>query len=849
MKLFRRKRKTALTVLAAGILVGAFVMQRLTNNVEVYQAGEQSEGLFDSLARDVPDDHPRVKFTDAAAESGLRFNHFPATRTNRLPEDMGSGVALGDVDGDGWCDVFAGNVAGAHGAPAQAEGASRLFLGGAGGSFRDVTSTCGIDVRALVNGSAFADVDSDGDLDLIVAGYDLLRLYRNDGTGVFADASQAAGFQGRDGFWSGVAVGDYDADGAVDIYVCGYVAYTEDLGSRATPSQYGRVIPALINPSTFEPTHNLLFAGNGDGTFREVAEELGVHDPAGRGLGALFCDLDGDGHQDLYVANDVSDNALFIGRGDGTFIDRTAEAQVGDYRGAMGLAAGDYDRDLDLDLFVTHWVSQENALYRQHQVEGQDGAPSSAIFFDDADRLGLGHKALDKVGWATAFFDYDNDGRLDLYVINGSTIPLAEDQTRMEPMRSQLFWHAFDERSFFHEVGAVSGDFFREAYVGRGGANFDYDLDGDDDLVVIQHGGPVFLLRNDGGNDRAAVRLRLRQPRGNRFALGARVYLTAADSTRLEVVGAQGSYLSQRAVGEVSFGLGDAGVVDSIKVVWPDGTEEQLGRLLPNSLVDWTQGSPPVVRPFPGRRDRDASGPRDVADQRRFYQLRDQAQTKRIAGDYTAAVDGYYAALALWPGHEDCLYYLANCLIEVGDERGALAALERMVHFQPQSSGGWMQIGRLRLPGGVAELDDVEAARTAFERSHALNSEESGPQLMLGVVQMLAGELEAAQTSFDDAARLNHRSIEARWFGGRVAWMLGQHDRALELLSAARALAEAGESAGDSASNEGDTATGKAMVSRRGIALAPLLERWESTTTRPLDVELEYGRSDDADTD
>jgi ASPIC and UnbV len=507
----------------------------------------------------------------------------------------------------------------------------------------------------------------------------------------------------------------------------------------------------------------------------------------------------------------------------------------------MGLAAGDYDRDLDLDLFVTHWVSQENALYRQHQVGGQDGAPASAIFFDDADRLGLGHKALDKVGWATAFFDYDNDGRLDLYVINGSTIPLREDQSRMEPMRSQLFWHDFGERSFFHEVGAVSGDFFREAYVGRGGANFDYDLDGDEDLVVIQHGGPAFLLRNDGGNDHAAVRLRLRQPDGNRYALGARVYLTAAGATRLEVVGAQGSYLSQRAVGEVSFGLADAPVIDSIRVVWPDGTEAGLGPVLPNSLVDWTRGSPPVVRPFPGRHERDSSGPRDVADQRRFYQLRDRAQTRRIAGAYADAVDGYYEALALWPGHEDCLYYLANCLIELRDER--------MVHFQPQSSGGWMQIGRLRLPGGDAELDDLDAARDAFERSHALNSEESGPQLMLGIVSMLAEVHEAAASSFDKAARLNPRSIEARWFGGRVAWLLGREDRALQLLGQARELAAAGESAGDSASNEGDTATGEAMVSRRGIPLAPLLERWKTTTSRPLDLELEYGRTDGPDAD
>ncbi|MCA8982059.1 MAG: VCBS repeat-containing protein [Planctomycetes bacterium] len=823
------------------ILAVAFAVQRANRRVEVYQAGEQSEGLFDSLARDVPEDHPRVRFTDVAAQSGLSFRHFPATRTNKLPEDMGSGVALGDVDGDGWCDVFLGNVAGAFGSEHGDDGASRLFLGGSGGSFRDVTRESGVAVNGLVNGVAFADVDSDGDLDLFVAGYDLLCLFENDGAAHFEDVSSAAGLGGRPGFWSGIAVGDYDANGTVDVYVCGYVVYHEDLGSGEAPSQYGRVIPALINPSTFEPERNLMFSGNGDGTFREVAEELGIDDPHGRGLGALFCDVDGDGLQDLYVANDVSDNALFLGRPGGGFVDRTAEAQVGDYRGAMGLAAGDFDGDHDLDLFVTHWVSQENALYRQHQVGEQNGGTSSPIFFDDADRLGLGHKALDKVGWATAFFDYDNDGLLDLYVVNGSTIPLDEDRARMEPMRSQLFWHSNDERSFFHEVGAVSGDFFREKYVGRGGANFDYDLDGDEDLVVVQHGGPAFLLRNDGGNDRPSVRVRLRQPEGNRFALGARVFLTAGGRTRLEVVGAQGSYLSQRAVGEVGFGLGDATVVEELRVVWPDGAEDLAGPFLPNSLVEWTRGAPPRTKPFPGRRDRDAAGPRDVSDQRRFYAVRDRAQAKRVSGDFTGAIDEYFAALALWPGHEDCLYYLANCLIETGDEHGALAALERMVFFQPRSSGGWMQIGRIRLPGGARDLDDIEMARFAFQQSHALNSEESGPRLMLAIVEMLAGELESAASGFAEAARLNPRSVEARWFGGRVAYLRGDLDEARALLERSRALAAEGQSAGASASNEGDTASGEAMVSQRGIPLDPLLRRWTTTASRALDVEAEYG--------
>ena len=228
---------------------------------------------------------------------------------------------------------------------------------------------------------------------------------------------------------------------------------------------------------------------------------------------------------------------------------------------------------------------------------------------------------------------------------------------------------------------------------------------------------------------------------------------------------------------------------------------------------------------------------------RAFYGLRNEAQSHRIANEIEQAIEDYYSALSLWPGHEDCLYYLSNCLIEVGDEHSALATLERMIGFQPKSSGGWMQIGRLRLPGGDASLDDLAAARSAFEHCHALNKEESGPELMLGIAELLAGEVEQAEQRFSAAARKNPRSIEARWFGGRAAWLRGDSARALELLTEARALADAGESAGDSASNEGDTAGGRAMTARRGIPLAPPLERWKTMSSRPLDIEVEYGEA------
>ncbi|MCA9001699.1 MAG: VCBS repeat-containing protein, partial [Planctomycetes bacterium] len=465
MRYPRRRRKTYLTLLAVALCAGVWLVQSRRHRGEEYSAGQRAEGIVDELARDVPENTPRVRFENVAAESGLDFRHFPGTRSNRLPEDMGSGVALGDVNGDGWTDAFLVNVAHALGEPAPTDGSGRcrLFLGSEGGHFRDATDASGIDLAFFGNGASLVDVDSDGDLDLFVAGYGRCYLFANDGNAHFKDISQRAGVSGFDGFWTSVGVADFDRDGIMDLYVCGYVVYDEGaVSSGATSSQYDKVIPALINPSTFEPERNLLLRGLGNGHFEEVGEAMGVSNPTGRSLGVLFTDIDGDGWADLYVANDVSDNALFLGRGGTAFEDVTTESLVGDYRGAMGLAAADFDADGDTDLFVTHWIGQENALYVQKSRAFREGdEPGPPIFMDGAARSGLGSTALDRVGWATRFFDYDNDGWLDLFVVNGHTIPLAQAPTQMRPMRSQLFWHVPGERnSFFHGVGAVSGEFF-----------------------------------------------------------------------------------------------------------------------------------------------------------------------------------------------------------------------------------------------------------------------------------------------------------------------------------------------------------------------------------------------------
>ncbi len=858
VSILARRRTRRSLVVAVVLLTSVTAWVVLADEPETYVPGERSEGLTDTLRRNLPEDVPTVRLVEVAEDAGLAFRHFPYPRSNVLPEDMGPGVALGDVDGDGLTDIF---LVQAHPLDLPAPGpeaACRLFRNRGGGRFEDVTEAAGAGLVGLGYGAAFLDREGDGDLDLLVSMYGACRLLENDGAGRFRDVSEEAGLLEHEGFWTGLAVGDVDEDDDVDVYVCGYVRFDAD---RADPGrltqQFGLDIPALINPSVFEAERNLLLLNDGTGRFTDEAESAGVHNPGGRSLGAIITDVTGDGLPDLYVANDVSDNALFVNRGDGRFEDLTTRALVGDYRGAMGMALGDVDGDLDPDLFITHWVGQENALYVNLAAETAGRQTADVLFMDDADRHGLGHVALPFVGWGATLLDLDGDGRLDLHVVNGHTIPLREDRARLGPQPDHLYWNGGPERGFF-QLGAYAGEAMAEEAVGRGSASFDLELDGDPDLVVMLHGDAPRLLRNDTPVDVGRLVVRLRQPTGNTFALGAVLEVVTDDdagtsgaTVRRQVrwTGSQGSYLSQHAVGEEVFGLGAAMSVAELRVTWPDGVTETIRDLPRDHLVTWTRGHEPSTEWLPGLvaawTASAGDPPSDPGLRRRFHDLQGEASDLRIAGDIDAAVSRYREALALWPGHDDATYYLGNCLLELGREREALDVFELLVRVHPRSNRAWMQLGKLRLPGGDAALDDVVAAREAFERAHEINGEESGPVLHLGFADLLAGDDEAAAVHFADARRTNARDVPSRYLGGYLAWRRGDRTEAKRLLAEARAAAEGTLGRGRSASAEGDTRTGAALTSdeAEGAGTA-LLDRWRTLLDRDGDVDPEYAALD-----
>jgi len=593
----RRRRLLLLTAGFGALFVAAasVAMWLALRPKPIYRPGGQVAGLTAGLSRSLPEDRPHVTFTDVTAAAGIQFHHFAGQRSSQLPEDMGSGAVWGDFDNDGWLDLYVLNEAGpltlSESQVEQSPAHAALYHNEGDGTFREISGEAGVQFRGWGMGVAAGDYDNDGWLDLFVSTYGTNVLYHNNGDGTFSNETEAAGVGGRTGFWAGSRWADYDRDGLLDLYVTGYVRYRY-LTEQTTTRQYDIEQPASINPSSFPPQENLLYHNNGDGTFSEVAAHAKVAGTSGRSLGAVWADFDDDGWPDLYVANDVSDNVMYWNLQDGTFGDVSLVARVADYRGAMGLAVGDWDGDGDEDLFVTHWIAQENALYTNHIAHASDGNPSEPrpmTFMDEADRYGLGQVALPFVGWGTSFVDYDNDGRLDLFVVNGSTLQEDEDKALLVPMTDKVFWNRGIDDGFY-DVSAVSGEYFGRKYVGRGAAFGDYDNDGDIDVFVVNHDGPGILLRNDGGNQNRWLDVHLTGSPSNRSAIGAKLRLAAGPTVQVREVGVDGSYLSQNSL-VAHFGLGTLEAADSLEIRWPSGAHQVVLHPASNQVLQITEGA------------------------------------------------------------------------------------------------------------------------------------------------------------------------------------------------------------------------------------------------------------------
>jgi hypothetical protein len=520
-----------------------------------------------------------LKFDEVQAQVGIEFRHFAAQRDSLLPEDVGSGVGWIDYDNDGDEDLYLVNFAGPFlmdESELQQRTGNRLYRND-GDHFTDVTDRTGVGHVGWDLGCLAFDFDSDGWLDLAVTHYKGVVLYRNRGDETFEDVTAAAGLDGIDRFLSGLTAGDYDRDGDLDLYLCGYVDFDREK-ARHRPIVAGR--PSVwTNPVSYPALPNILLRNDGNGSFTDVSAEAGVTDPGGKTMQALFCDFDNDGWPELYVGNDVgTPDALFHNQQDGTFKNIAVVAGTFDRRASMGIAVGDVWHRGCMDLLTMHWVAEDHALWKNLTldfVSRKAGETSPPLFEDVGPESGIVEiKSSAMVGWGTGLHDFDNDGHLDIMISNGSTI---EDELTLEvlsepkliPQESQVLWN--DGEGRFIDVSHSSGEFFRKDQVNRGLAFADFNRDGLVDAAVLQHNGPAILLKNVTSPAGHWLQVRLKGSDGNVFGVGARVEVTVGDVRQSRQCVLSSSYLSSDSLLS-HFGLGAAEVVDQVKVIWPDGT-------------------------------------------------------------------------------------------------------------------------------------------------------------------------------------------------------------------------------------------------------------------------------------
>lgn len=554
-----------------------------------------------SPAKNSPDRPGGALFTDATAESGIEFRHFNGfTGEFLLPEITGSGGALFDYDNDGDLDLYlvqgAKLRAGPNPAGFEWKGTGpprdRLYrndLGRAGGEprFTNVTEQAGITAAGYGMGATAGDFNNDGWIDLYVTNLGRNQMLRNNGDGTFSDVTERSGT--GDPRWSTSATFfDYDNDGRLDLFVANYVEFSADLKRECYSKTSAR---DYCGPDSYDPAGDRIYRNQGGGVFEDVTGKLGITAAFGAGLGVIAADFDADGWTDVYVANDGDANQLWISKKGRSFEDEAllsgaALNHAGQAEASMGVDAADFDDDGDEDLFMTHLDGESNTFY----------VNSGKGFFDDVTiKIGLHAPSLSLTGFGTRFFDYDNDGRLDLLVLNGAVRNMEGLARKGElyplQQRNQLFHNAGP--GGYQEVTASSGEAFEMEEVSRGASLGDVDNDGDTDVVVLNNNGPARLLLNQAGNRRHWLGLRLIEGATARDVLQARIEVLEQDGlARWRRVHTDGSYCSSSDP-RILFGLGKSGEPRTVRVHWPGGTAEEW----PNLEVDryWVlqKGKPP----------------------------------------------------------------------------------------------------------------------------------------------------------------------------------------------------------------------------------------------------------------
>lgn len=519
-------------------------------------------------------------FEEIAEDAKIDFKHeFAAQKRYYLPESMSGGVGLLDFDGDGFLDVYL--VQGGELEPGKTNPfRNRMFRNRGDGSFEDATESTGTGDAGYGMGCACGDYDGDGDVDLYVTNVGPNVLFRNNGNGTFSNVTGAAGV-GEPGWGASAAFADYNGDGRLDLYVTKYIGWSPDL-ERVCLSLHNQ--RDYCGPTTYgTPTSDTLYRNEGNGAFVDVTRRTGIDTMRGNGLGVVAGDFNDDGWTDFYVANDQMPNALWVNAGNGRFVEDALLAgcalnQSGSAEAGMGVMAVDADNDGDLDLFMTHLQNESHTFYRNDR----------GVFTDVTAIIGLGTPSLPFTGFGVGFADFDHDTQLDLMVVNGR-VRLAEptlDARKPYAERNQLFRGL--ENGKYEELQPAGGTLPALVETSRGAAFGDLDNDGDIDVVVVNYGARVHLLRNIAGAAGRWIMFRVLNPRGG-YAIGASVRIQAGDKTQWRQVQRAYSYCSSNDP-RVHFGLGKAERVDEVMVRWSDRTTERFGPFQAGRIVELHKG-------------------------------------------------------------------------------------------------------------------------------------------------------------------------------------------------------------------------------------------------------------------
>ncbi len=517
-----------------------------------------------------------------ASRSGITWTHTAGKSSQKyLPESTGAGCAFLDYDNDGWMDIYLVNSGKCDFYTPPHALRNALYRNNRDGTFTDVTEAAGVTGGGYGQGVAIGDYDGDGFPDMYVTQYGRSILYHNNGDGTFIDVTEKAGV-GVYGWASSAVWFDYDNDGKLDLFVCQFAEFNKETGCGIGPD--GKRHYCI--PKIFQPMPSWLFHNNGDGTFTDVSKESGIAQSLGKAWGVVATDINNDGRIDLFVANDTVANFLFVNQGNGKFVESGLAADVGYNadgrpRSGMGVDSADFNQDGLMDLFVANIDEEIFSLYQNN---------GDGTFNDEAMPLGIGLATRWMSGWGLKFFDYDNDGELDLILANGFPDDLVEEFSSEVKYREPLLLFR-NAGGRFENVSANSGPVFQKSFAARGLALGDFNNDGAVDALVSVNDGPPVLLRNNIGKQNHWLGVKLVGTKSNRDAVGALITYQSGDLKRSRMKVGGGSFLSAHDP-RVVLGLGKRTRIDWLEVKWPQpsGKVERFANLPVDRYVTIVEG-------------------------------------------------------------------------------------------------------------------------------------------------------------------------------------------------------------------------------------------------------------------